>query len=268
VGSGQLWIADRNFCTTGMLVGVMHREAFFLIRQHASTLHWEKRNAFRSCGRTGSGHVYEQSIRMWDPIRQVWIQLRRIQLQLDKPTRDGDQTIYLLTNLPKSAATAAKLAELYKERWQVEAAFGELTASLRCEINTLGYPRAALFGFCLALLAYNAVSLVKTALAAAHGQQKVEREVSFYHLAREVAVTYRGMELAVAPEQWAIFVRMDAGEFAKTLLDLARAMDLRRYRKHPRGPKKKRPPQTPGRSIHHVATAKLLAQRKADSSGP
>jgi hypothetical protein len=52
-------------------------------------------------------------------------------------------------------------------------AFFEITTTLACEINTLAYPKAALFAFCLALLAYNAVSLIKAALRRAHGRQKV-----------------------------------------------------------------------------------------------
>jgi IS4 transposase len=268
VGAGQLWIADRNFCTTLMLMGVMRRGAYFLIRQHASTLSWKAAGKFGPARRTDGGRVSEQPIRVFDPLTESWIKLRRVKLELDEPTREGETVIHLLSNLPKRAASAAKAAELYKGRWQVESAFGELTASLRCEIHTLGYPRAALFGFCLALLAYNAVSLVKMALAAAHGQEKVEQEVSFYQLSREVAATYRGMQLAVEEEQWAIFSRMEAKEFARTLVKLAKGMDLRRYRKHPRGPKHKRPPQTHGRRIKHVATAKLLAQRTAGSAGP
>ena len=46
----DLWIEDRNFCTTNFLFGIAPREAFFVIRQHASTLHWEfagKRRAVR-----------------------------------------------------------------------------------------------------------------------------------------------------------------------------------------------------------------------------
>ena len=34
-------LADRNFCTTGFLFGIRRRGAFFVIRQHASTLSWE-----------------------------------------------------------------------------------------------------------------------------------------------------------------------------------------------------------------------------------
>jgi len=42
------------------------------------------------------------------------------------------------------------VAGLYRKRWTLETAFQHLEAYFHSEINTLGYPKAALFGFCLA----------------------------------------------------------------------------------------------------------------------
>ena len=280
VGPGELWLGDRNFCTTTTVCGIPRRGAFLLIRQHASTLTWREGGAWRGRGRTDTGRVCEQPALVWDPPAGAWTPLRRIRLELDKPTRDGEREILLLTNLPPEAASAAEVADLYGGRWQIEGAFGELTAALRCEVKTLGYPRAALFAFCLALLAYNAVSLVKTALAAAHAKargtmprasrarREAEEGISFYQLSRELAATAAGMEVAVDPAAWVDFSRMTPRRFARALLGLARRMDPRRYRKHPRGPKKKRPPQKHGRRIKHVSTAKLIARRYTGSAGP
>ncbi|NNF95527.1 MAG: transposase [Halobacteria archaeon] len=67
----------------------------------------------------------------------------------------------LLTNLSKTAAPAQQIAELYRKRWTIETAFQELEVHLHSEINSLGYPKAALFGFCVALVAYNVLALVK-----------------------------------------------------------------------------------------------------------
>ncbi|MBV8432340.1 MAG: IS4 family transposase, partial [Solirubrobacterales bacterium] len=44
-----------------------------------------------------------------------------------------------------------------------------MEATLDGEINTLGYPKAALFAFCVALVSYNVLSTVKAALRAVHG---------------------------------------------------------------------------------------------------
>jgi hypothetical protein len=53
-----------------------------------------------------------------------------------------------------------------------------LAATLSAEIDTLAYPKAALFCFCVGLAAYNVVSVLKGALRAAHGEKKVTEEVS------------------------------------------------------------------------------------------
>ena len=46
-------------------------------------------------------------------------------------------------------ADAIQLAEAYRKRWTIEGMFLEMTETLSCEIDTLGYPKAALFAFCL-----------------------------------------------------------------------------------------------------------------------
>ena len=57
-----------------------------------------------------------------------------------------------------------KVAFLYRKRWTIEEAFQTLTEVLRCEVETLGYPKAALFAFATAVLAYNTYAVVKAAL--------------------------------------------------------------------------------------------------------
>lgn len=60
-----------------------------------------------------------------------------------------------MTNLSPAQATALQVAKTYGTRWTVEGAFQTLTDVLRSEVETLGYPRAALFSFATAVLAYN-----------------------------------------------------------------------------------------------------------------
>ena len=123
-----------------------------MIRQHASTLHWEFVGKRRACGRIDTGKVYEQTIRATDDAGEVLF-LRRVTVLLDRPTRDGDTELHLLTNVPAKDARAKVIADLYRRRWTIETAFQELEATLHGEINTLGYPKAALFAFCVALVA-------------------------------------------------------------------------------------------------------------------
>ena len=258
--AAQLWIADRNFCTTGMLFGIVKARAFFVIRQHASTLTWRALGKPRPCGRAVNGRLFEQKVELEDPQSGQKMTVRRVTLRLDRPTSKGEDEIDVLTNLPKKDATAAKVMELYRERWTIEQAFHELERELQSEIDTLGYPQAALFGFCVSLVAYNALQVVKAALAAAHGVEEAAK-ISGYYLGTEIASTYAGMMLAIEPRAWGVFATVKPRQLATVLKELARSAELERYGKHRRGPKKPRPFRTSGKRHKHVATARLLAQQ-------
>jgi IS4 transposase len=260
VAVDQLWIEDRNFCTRGLMFGMDRRGAAFVVRQHGQ-LQGELLGRATRTGTTRSGPVYEQAMLVRDPESDETMRVRRITIKLKVPTRDGDTELHILSNVPSERASAAQLARVYRKRWSIETAFFEITTTLSCEINTLGYPKAALFTFCLALLAYNAVSLLKAALRSHHGRKQVHEEVSGYYLALEIGRTYDGMMIAIPAPHWALFRDLSDQKFAGALRELAASVALARYQKHPRGPKKKPPERTPYQNGKHVSTAKLLAQR-------
>ncbi len=260
VEPGQVWVADRNFATTRWIFGVVARGGHVVVREHASTLHWVAAGPVRVAGRCETGSLSEQELQIADEHGEV-LTLRRITLRLDRPTRDGDRVIVVLTTLP-TEVRAAVVAELYRQRWRIEGAFQDLTVILQCEPNTLGYPPAALFAFCLAVVAYNVVRLTRAALGAAHGQAMIEREVSSYYLAQELAKVFTGMAIALPAEEWEEYGRMAPAELARQLRQWAQHAPLWRYQKHRRGPKKPRPRQASGAKISHVATARLLANMK------
>jgi IS4 transposase len=261
VQAKDLWIADRNFCTTGFLFGIAARGGTFLIRQHRSTLTYELLGTRRKIGPCPTGMIYVQKMRVFDGERSM--DIRRVTIKLKKPTRDGDKEIHLLTNLPARAATAQAVSDLYWHRWTVENAFQELEHALHSEISTLGYPAAALLSFCVALLAYNAMSVVKTAMHAVHGEKARRQDLSGYYLTGELAASYHGMMIAVPEEEWeSQFAARRPAELARLLRTLAAQADPDRFRKHKHGPKKPRPPRTSGKRRHHVSTARILATRK------
>ena len=260
VAANDLWIADRNFCTTDFLFGIAQRSGLFVIRQHASTLHWEFVGKRRACGRIDTGKVFEQTIRASNDAGEILI-LRRITVLLDQPTRDGETELHLLTNVPAKDARAKVIADLYRRRWTIETAFQELEATLHGEINTLGYPKAALFAFCVALVSYNVLSTLKAALRSVHGEAVVAEEVSGYYVADEIQMTHRGMMIAIPEDEWVVFHDLTPVKLADILVRLARSVSLPKLRKHPRGPKKPKPKKQSGAKIKHVATAKILKAR-------
>ena len=264
VEANDLWIADRNFCTRGFLNGIAEHEGYFIIRQHAN-LPTEILTPQSQVGATETGRLYEQTVQITTQ-GGIVLPLRRIRVQLKSATRDGDRNIYILTNLPKRV-NARKIAELYRERWTIETAFQDLTVHLRCEINTLGYPPAALLGFCVALIAYITFAILKAALQHVHGAEKIQEEFSGYYLADELGAVYRGMLIAVPAQEWIIFRDMPSAHFVDLLIDLAREVNMRRFKKHPRKAKKKQPPRKKKSDQPHVSTARILAKRGSEKSG-
>ncbi len=252
VAENDVWVADRNFCTTGFLFGITQRKGFFVIRRHATTLRWERESEWVPAGRTDTGTLDEQTMWLTEP-GGAELAVRRVRLTLDRPTRDGDGVIEVLTNLPAEAV----VAELYRGRWSVEGLFLRLTTVLKCEVNTLGYPPAALFGFCVALAAGNVYAGVKGAVRAAHGSA-VADGVSDYHLALEVAGTCPGLWIAIPAETWAEIGGWSVERMAEWLKGLAGGANLGRYRKATRGPKKPKPPRTRFPDAKHVATSRVL----------
>jgi IS4 transposase len=256
----DLWIADRNFCTTKFLFGLAVRKACFIIRQHAATLRWTYEGKRRRAGRTKTGVLYERKLWLEDEEGNE-VEVRQIELVLDKPTRDGEKTIRLLTNLP-TKARAAKVAELYRERWTIEKLFQSMTQLLRCEVNTLAYPKAALFGFCVALAAHNVLATVKAALRATHKKVSLDEVLSDFYVAEELAGTYRGMMIALPEAEWKHLAEMSDRDFVVWLTGVAKRVRLGRYPKSPRGPKKPRPRRTRYAKAKHIATARLMADAK------
>jgi hypothetical protein len=271
---GDLWVGDRNFCVAWWFLEVSRRRAYFLVRKHATAIHLEPLDQFVVIGRTATGEVQEQKVRVLEMDghgrprldeqgQPREMEMRRLRVLLDKPTQDGDSEILLLTNVPPGDADALVLSELYLKRWTIEHGFQTMTEVLRCEINTLAYPKAALLGFCVALVGFNILAAVRSALRAEHGTKTVDKEVSSYHVMCEVRETHRGMMIALPPESWAQFRGLSLGEFVELLREVASQANLRKYPLSSRKPKaagaRTRPRKnTPGQ---HTATARLLNQR-------
>lgn len=259
VQRGEVWIGDRNFCVTDFLVGIAERGAYFIVREHEQ-LRFTPPAAIGDRRRVETGMVAEQPV-VLTRAGQPTLAVRRVVVQLEQPTRDGDRTVYLLTNLPR-AVVAAVVAQAYRGRWPLETAFQILATALASEIDTLAYPQAALFGFCVAVVMDNVLAIAKATLAQPHGGERIAREFSDYYLAAELDAMAAGMEVALPAAEWRVFRTLPVDEFVTFLLTLAQNVRLARFKKHPRGLKKPAPKRLYDPQHPHVATGKLIATRK------
>lgn len=255
---GDVYIADRNFCTRGFLFGLANRPSHFIIRQHAK-LPVESCGTLRRCGRTDTGAVFEQAITLHKDGGEL--RVRRIVIRLDTPTRDGDTEMAILTELPPSI-DAATVCDLYRRRWTIETLFARVERNLQSEIAALGYPKAALFGFGVALVAANVFALVHAAMEAAKRADKsvADMPLSEFAIVNAARSAHDGMDIVLDDEVWTAFHAMAPRTFAKRLLGWAAHSDWQRFRKAVRGPKKPVPQRTRFKDKPHVSTARLLAE--------
>lgn len=255
----QLWLADRNFCTLKFLYAIAAKSGAFVIRQHGQ-LEGRQTGKLRKIGESQTGILYENKLVLPERDGQQ-MTVRRVVVHLFEPTSNGDVEIVLLSNLPCDHADAIKVSELYRTRWKIETAFGHMTVALNCEVKPLCYPKAALFCFASALMGYNALGIIKGAIAAEHGRSECE-SLSHYYLALEISEATDGLLVMLPEEHWEEVNEISVSDFAEEIRKTARGVDIDRYRKSVRGPKKPPPKRTNKRKSVHVSTKRILDKRK------
>jgi IS4 transposase len=263
--AGQVWMADRNFCSLPVMLGLHQARACFIIREHSTHPRLIEQGAWSETSRIETGTVREQTIKVLNlhdtqPEQATW---RRIEIALDTPTEAGETQLAIWSNLP-AEVDAATIASLYRRRWRIEHMFHRLESALHSEIRSLGHPRAALLGFAVALLAYNVVALLERAIKCVIRPVQPQFEVSAYHLTQSIKSGYEGMLIAVPPEKWGQFVPDHPQRLAEKLLELARNIRPGQIAASKRGPKIQKPKEyvEAATARAHVATARLLPSRQ------
>lgn len=261
---GQLWIADRNFSTRSILQGIEQAGGAFVIREHAGRPNPQQASKLERMGTVAGGVVYEQRVELAQAQGQPW-SLRRIELHLNRPTEDGEKVIRLLSNVPAPRISAQELAQIYGRRWRIENMFQRLESVVASEVRSLGTPRAALLAFAVAVLAYNVLLVLQSAVRAQHASQMADMELSAYYFAVEIRANYAGMMIAAPVHQWQAYEALQATALAALLRAVAAYADPKALRSTPRAPKK--PKKKTGRLhwqtvIRHISTARLLNKKK------
>jgi hypothetical protein len=269
VSAGQVWMADRNFSTTAILFGIHLADGAFVIREHGSSPNPEELGTAKHRGSVEAGEIYEQAVRIEGDHGETLV-FRRIELRLHTPTENGETVIRILTNLPKSKS-AEEVARAYRSRWKIENMFQWLESVLHSEVRTLGHPPAALFAFAVAAVAYNALSVVQSAIEQTHDiKSEGDTAISLYYVVNAVKTEYRGMMVIVPSVSWETIGTMPPSKICKFLVQVARAVDPRQFRKTKTGPKKiVKKGYAPGRVARsHSSTARLLNSKQSSRKSP
>ena len=256
--ANDVLIADRHYCIIAFFEKIEATAAGFFVIRHHGRLKGELIGNRNRIGEIETGVVYEQRMKLRST--EDSMEVRRVTVVLNQPTRDGDQEIHILSNLPLTVSSL-QIAEVYRLRWEEETAFHVLQMTLTCESSSLGHPHAALFLFCMAMLAFNLRQVIFASLYSVHDEETVS-EVSHFHISVDVSRYTDGMLIPLDEKFWKELVPTTTPALAAVLRRISRDIDLSKYRKARRGPKKKKPKRSKNAQSKHVSTAKRLNLKK------
>ena len=256
VQAQDLIVGDSHYCTIKFMASIARQNACFVIRQHGA-LKGELFGERHFVKQVDTGKVYEQALQIGG---ECGLKVRRVTIELDEPTENGDTEIHVLSNLPKSAASAQRIAEIYLLRGDVEHLFYLATTTLTCEVKGLNYPQAALFVFCVAMMAINCRQVLMACLVAAYEEEILE-EVSHFSIAHEISRSYDGIMVAITDTEWTEVVPKTLAGRIRLMTTAATHFDRKRHRKSVRGSKKPPPKRSPYKNGNHLSIQKLLNSR-------
>lgn len=251
---GEVYVADRGYCSTKVFATLRGRDARFAIRETNGGPTVVERGSLVEIGRVETGLVFEQPVDVGSRETKA-VRLRRIVVRLDAPTRKGETEIRVLSDLP-AEVPATEIAELYRDRWTIETHIERLKHLFKGEIETLGKPRAAIFMLCGAMVAANAVAAAEAIVADEHDLPA--GYLSGYYLADEIAATSRVVDRLVDDATWRRVAAWPDEAFVLWQRSLARTIRPAAFKKHPRGPKRPPPRRSSGKRRHHFSTYRLI----------
>jgi hypothetical protein len=227
-----------------------HVKAAFLFRRHKLNVPFRTVGKLKRVGESETGTVYEQKIMIRNNFGDEFA-ARLIQVRLLAPTRDGETVLELITNLPKRIG-AVQIADGYRNRWAIETGFAEVEKLFNSEIPALSEPRAALLVFCLSLIAWSTIGVLKAGLRKVHGHDEVVDTLSMYYLVDMIECNQHAIELLGNEIDWyAEYGQLTPRQMASRITKLCERIDMAELRKTKRGPKKRtQRPKAPARHPH------------------
>lgn len=258
INPGEVLIMDRGLGTKATVTALADKEAYFIARHGKGLIrNWIPISRNHQIIKQDGDVIYEQAVQFEHEGRIN--KCRRVTIKLSKPTRFGESEINILTNLPKRVK-AQSICRAYQGRWGIEKHFCHLDRVTNSEIQSLGYPQAALFSFAVGLFMLNILNTLRIAVSAANDDKIAADDISPYHTALEITGAWKGFLIAIPNEKFdAEYSHMTMPQLGKQLVKLGKHVSLRCVMKSKRGPKRQPPKKISGNRGNHVATSRILA---------
>ncbi len=254
-----------TFCFQRFSAGHRQKLGFFVIREHAS-LNYKLSGKLRKRGQSETGEIFQQAIVIEDE-EGVKYRFRRIVVKLKKATEDNKLGIGD-SDEPAEERVGSRGVGSLSEKMDHGGRLpvSDYNLELRNQHTVLS-PRPC---SCSVWRQWRttSTSAIKGVMRSEHGAEKVENDLSRYFVAGEIGQVYRGMMVALPPEEWVLFRHMSLNDYIAFLKELARTVDFDRYpKKHIVGLRKQSPNAVHDPEHPHVSVAKLLFARKLKETG-
>lgn len=183
VSGAILWIADRQFADLNLPAKFLGERDHFLLRLTRKLSFTADPERPERTGIDAQGRPYRER---WGWIGRVADRRRRYVrcIELTAATADGDPVCVITDLLDADVYPAADLLEAYRQRWQIEQVFQQVTEVFGLQQLIGSRPEAAVFQAALCFVLYNAIQVVRSHVATANALPVVE--VSSERLFRDI----------------------------------------------------------------------------------
>jgi hypothetical protein len=245
----DVWLVPPSFCLVDFLTGIEQRQAFFVVRQHKSNPPWTPAGRRKMHGEIEHGKVFQQMVHLVNS-HGYRLPARRITIELENRSPDGQLDLHIMTNSPKRLSSVS-LADFCYRRWMKEIAFQEMATELSGDSAAAGHHSASYLVYCLGLIAFNILSVSEAALCSVRDGNGRRDDISWHYLADEIISAWRGMMIALPSPNWSYaFANLTSRQLTNTLLTLANNACLTVY--HEPAPKQSKPDHAVKGMHYHV----------------
>ena len=251
----RMWVADRQFCDLTIPHLLSENGDVFVIR------HCLKMKFYPDPARPAKTSVDSQGRKLreeWGWVGRV-IDKRRMYVRRITLDRPGEESIIVLTNLLDGDEFPAwAIMEVYRERWQIERVFQQVTEVFQLQRLIGSSPQAAIFQSSLCFILYNLIQVMRGYVAKANrvAPETISSEMLFRDVHKQM-ICYTELVTTLVPER-VLELPLEAIAVRRRLTELLRGVWSDQWQKSP--PKKNYKPTAKTQKVAggHSSAWKLL----------
>lgn len=257
----RLWVADRQFCDLTIPHLLSENGDAFVIRHCLKMkFHPDRARPAKTSVDSRGRKILEEWGWVGKATDKRRMYVRRITLE-----RVGEESIIVLTNLLNEAEFPAwAIMEVYRERWQIERVFQQVTEVFQLQRLIGSSPQAAIFQSALCFILYNLIQVIRGYVAKANriAPETISSEMLFRDIHKQMSC-YTELVTTLVPDR-VLELPLEALVVRRRLTELLRGVWSDQWEKSPAKKNYKPTAKTKKVKGGHSSAWKLLetARRK------